>query len=278
MSKCIIVVLASFFIYQLFILANSFSAIHRIYTIIAADLNFWNLLWFSSEASGEIGLIIRFAGACLLIAFSWTLLRKKTFSFSFFRKAVLLEGTYYLFYVPFIINLLIRPASDPTTLRVYYETAISYTIQTVLVSGSFIVLYFKMRNQETYNPQILRWCAIAAVSFVFSLWIKHFMFNLYALPIDLANPILVIGLLNSTLTILAAATILLVTLIPVIRTQSAAINKKMIGLAFVLMGAYFVIYILVASVNSSYLAFLQLTELWAISFVVAGAGLLSKRC
>ena len=278
MSKCIIVVLASFFIYQLFLLVNSFSAINRIYTIIAADLNFWNLLWFSSEASGEIGLIIRFAGACLLIAFSWTLLRKKTFSFSFFRKAVLLEGTYYLFYVPFIINLLIRPASDPTTLRVYYETAISYTIQTVLVSGSFIVLYFKMRNQETYNPQILRWCAIAAVSFVFSLWIKHFMFNLYALPIDLANPILVIGLLNSTLTILAAATILLVTLTPVITTQSAAINKKMIGLAFVLMGAYFVIYILVASVNSSYLAFLQLTELWAISFVVAGAGLLSKRC
>ena len=278
MSKCIIVVLASFFIYQLFLLVNSFSAINRIYTIIAADLNFWNLLWFSSEASGEIGLIIRFAGACLLIAFSWTLLRKKTFSFSFFRKAVLLEGTYYLFYVPFIINLLIRPASDPTTLRVYYETAISYTIQTVLVSGSFIVVYFKMRNQETYNPQILRWCAIAAVSFVFSLWIKHFMFNLYALPIDLANPILVIGLLNSTLTILAAATILLVTLTPVIRTQSAAINKKMIGLAFVLMGAYFVIYILVASVNSSYLAFLQLTELWAISFVVAGAGLLSKRC
>ena len=278
MSKCIIVVLASFFIYQLFLLVNSFSAINRIYTIIAADLNFWNLLWFSSEASGEIGLIIRFAGACLLIAFSWTLLRKKTFSFSFFRKAVLLEGTYYLFYVPFIINLLIRPASDPTTLRVYYETAISYTIQTVLVSGSFIVLYFKMRNQETYNPQILRWCAIAAVSFVFSLWIKHFMFNLYALPIDLANPILVIGLLNSTLTILAAATILLVTLTPVIRTQNAAINKKMIGLAFVLMGAYFVIYILVASVNSSYLAFLQLTELWAISFVVAGAGLLSKRC
>ena len=278
MSKCIIVVLASFFIYQLFLLVNSFSAINRIYTIIAADLNFWNLLWFSSEASGEIGLIIRFAGACLLIAFSWTLLRKKTFSFSFFRKAVLLEGTYYLFYVPFIINLLIRPASDPTTLRVYYETAISYTIQTVLVSGSFIVLYFKMRNQETYNPQILRWCAIAAVSFVFSLWIKHFIFNLYALPIDLANPILVIGLLNSTLTILAAATILLVTLIPVIRTQSAAINKKMIGLAFVLIGAYFVIYILVASVNSSYLAFLQLTELWAISFVVAGAGLLSKRC
>jgi hypothetical protein len=278
MSKCIIVVLASFFIYQLFLLVNSFSAINRIYTIIAADLNFWNLLWFSSEASGEIGLIIRFAGACLLIAFSWTLLRKKTFSFSFFRKAVLLEGTYYLFYVPFIINLLIRPASDPTTLRVYYETAISYTIQTVLVSGSFIVLYFKMRNQETYNPQILRWCAIAAVSFVFSLWIKHFMFNLYALPIDLANPILVIGLLNSTLTILAAATILLATLTPVIRTQSAAINKKIIGLAFVLIGAYFVIYILVASVNSSYLAFLQLTELWAISFVVAGAGLLSKRC
>jgi hypothetical protein len=272
------IVSASFFIYQLFLLVNSFSAIHRIYTIIAADVNSWNILWFFSEASGEIGLIIRFAGACLLIAFSWTLLRKKTFSFSFFRKAVLLEGTHYLFYVPFIINLLIRPASDPAVLRVYCETAVSYIFQTVLVSGSFIVLYFKMRNQETFNPQILKWGAVAAVSFVFSLWVKHFMFNLYALPIDLANPVLVIGLLNSTLTILVAAIILLVTLTPVIRTQTVSISKKMAGFAFVLIGGYFVIYSLVASVNSSYMAFLQLTELWAISFVVAGAGLLSKRC
>lgn len=148
----------------------------------------------------------------------------------------------------------------------------------MLVSGSFIMLYFKMRNQETCNPQILKWGAIAAVSFVFSLWVKHFIFNLYALPIDLANPVLVIGLLNSGLTILAAAIILLATLAPVIRTQTAAINKKMTGFVFVLMGAYFVIYILVASMNSSYMAFLQLTEFWAISFVVAGAGLLLKRC
>ena len=275
------IISASFFIYQLFLLVNSFSAINRIYTIITADVNFWNILWFFSEASGEIGLIIRFAGACLLIAFSWTLLRNKTFSFSFLRKAVLLEGAYYLFNVPFIINLLIRPASDPTVLptvlRVYYETAISYTIQTVLVSISFIVLYFKMRNQETYNPQIRRWGAVAAVSFVSSLWVKHFIFNLYALPIDLSNPFLVIGLLNSALTMLAAAIILLVTLTPVIKTQTTSINKKVIGLAFVLMGAYFVIYILVASVNSSYLAFLQLTELWAISFVVVGAVLPLKR-
>ncbi len=278
MPKCITVIFASFFTYQLFLLANSFSALHRIYTIIAADVNSWNMLWFFSEASGEIGLIIRFAGASLLVVFFWILLRKKAFAFSLLRKAVLLEGTHYLFYVPFIINLLIRPASDPTVLRVYYETAVSYTIQTVLVSSSFIVLYFKMRNQETYNPQILKWGAIAAVSFVFSLWVKHFIFNLYALPIDLANSVLVIGLLNSGLTILAAAIILLATLAPVIRTQTAAINKKMTGFVFVLMGAYFVIYILVASVNSSYMAFLQLTEFWAISFVIAGAGLLLKRC
>jgi len=88
------------------------------------------------------------------------------------------------------------------------------------------MLYFKMRNQETCNPQILKWGAIAAVSFVFSLWVKHFIFNLYALPIDLANPVLVIGLLNSGLTILAAAIILLATLAPVIRTQTAAIKQE----------------------------------------------------
>jgi len=160
---------------------------------------------------------------------------------------------------------------------VYIETAVSYSIQTVLVSVSFILLYVKSRNQSSQTTKFRKWFAIGAVCFVFSLWVKHFMFNLYALPIDLTNPVLVLGLLNSAVTMLASAVILLVTLVPVIKERTTTFNQKAAGFALVLVGVYFIIYILVAQLNGTYMAFLQLTELWAITFAVAGAGYLIEK-
>jgi len=103
------------------------------------------------------------------------------------------------------------------------------------------------------------------------------MFNLYALPIDFSNPILLVGLLNSTLTMLAAAIIMLVTLMPVIRGRSTSFSSRAVGIAFVTLGAYFIVYIFVALIDSTYMAFLALTELWAIAFAVLGAGFLKER-
>jgi hypothetical protein len=271
---CVFVVAASFLLYQLFLLQNSFPAIIRIYTTVAANTNFWTLVWLSSELAGEIGLIIRVAGACLFVFIAWKLVIKR--EFSVFRKAVLLEGIHYLFYIPFILNLFSSPLGTESSQAVYYETAISYTVQTALVSSSFITLYVKTRNQTIQSQQTLRWSAVAAVCFVFSLWFKHFMFNLYALPIDFTNPVLVVGLVNSTLTMLVAALTLLATLAPVIRTKTTTLNHKQIGFSLLLIGTYFIIYILIAQVNDAYMAFLQLTELWAITFVVAGVCFLTK--
>ena len=238
---------------------------------------FWTLFWFSSEFSDEIGLIIRFVGACLFIAFSWILLRKKEFSLSIFRKAVLLEGVYFLFYIPFIVYLFTRPASATRTTSVYQLTAISYTIQTVLVFSSFIMLYLKMRRANVEIAKLFRWGAIAVVSYVFALWVKHFLFNLYALPIDFDSPVLLVGLFNSTLTMLIAGLILLATFMPVIKERKTSFNSKAVGIAFILIGTYFVIYILVALVNPDYLAFLPLTERWAIILTVLGVGFLIER-
>jgi len=273
----IFVVATAFILFQLFLLLNSFSAIYRIYTVIEASGEFWALFWFFSEFTGEIGLILRFVGACLFVSFAWILLKKKNFSFSIFRKAVLLEGVHYLFYIPFIVNLFTRPVNTAAVLTVYYETAISYTIQTVLVVSSFFMLYTKIRRPKLESSQLLGWVAIAVVSYVFALWVKHFLFNLYALPIDLTNSVLVVGLLNSTLTMLAAALILLITLVPVIRGQTTSFSSRGVGFAFILIGAYFIIYIIVALVNSGYMAFLPLTELWGITFAVIGAGFLIER-
>ena len=151
-SPYIFVVAIAFILAQSLIVLNSFPAIYRIYTDITSNTgifgSFWASFWFFSEITGEIGLMLRFAGAVLFVAFAWALLRRKDFSFSLFRRAVLLEGVYYLFYIPFIILLSSVPANAPTALT-FRLTALSYTIQTILISSSFIVLYTKTRHPNT---------------------------------------------------------------------------------------------------------------------------------
>jgi hypothetical protein len=268
----------AFFVYQLYLLLNSFPATFRIFNFYLTHIQtgelFWSSVWFSSEFIGEIGLMVRFAGACFFVAFAWVLLRKKEVLLSRLRNAVLLEGTHFLFYIPFISYLYARPAVDAAIRVVYVETAVSYTIQTTLVFSSLIMLYFKMRRVNVDAAQLFKWGAIGITSYVFALWVKHFMLNLYALPINFADPVLLVGFLNSVLTMFAAALILLFAFVPVIRGERTEFSFKAVGIAFVLVGVYFVVYILVSLVNAGYLSFLALTELWAVAFVVAGAGLL----
>ena len=275
----IVTVAIAFTVYQLFILQNSVPAIFRMYTNIPSRIEsngvFWTLYWFSSEFTAEIGLIVRFVGACLFVVFAWMLLRKG-FSLATLRKAVALEGVYFLFYVPFIVNLFTRPAASEIAATIYRETAISYTLQTALVFSSFIALYIYAKRPNVERTRLFKWGAVAVVGYVFALWVKHFLFNIYALPINIADPVLLAGLLNSTLTMLVAALILLVTLMPVIREKTTCFSLRAVSVAFILIGLYFVIYILVATVNSGYLAFLPLTELWAITFAVLGVGFLTK--
>lgn len=279
-SPYIFVVATAFFLFQTSILLNSFSAIQRMYTNLPTYLeernNFWTLFWFSSEISGEIGLILRFIGASLFGAFAWVLLQRNEFSLSLLKKAVLFEGVHYLFYIPFILNLFTRPASSAAVLTVYLETAISYTIQTVLITPSLILLYTKIRQSTIESAKLFKWGAIAVITYVFALWVKHFFFNLYALPIDINRPVLLAGFFNSTLTILIAALLLLGGFKEIIISKKTRFSQKTLGIALLLIGTYFVIYILVALINSVYMAFLPLTELWAITMAILGVGFLKE--
>jgi hypothetical protein len=69
---------------------------------------------------------------------------------------------------------------------------------------------------------------------------------------------------------------LLVAFLPLIRRKQLGINSKLAGVGFVLIGLYFLVYIVVSLVNRSYLSFLGLTELWAAAFLIMGVGFLAE--
>jgi hypothetical protein len=234
---------------------------------------FWTSFWFGSEVTGEVGLIFRFLGVCFFIAFSWILVRRGQAIFSYLRRAVLLEGIYYLFMIPFILSLYLRP----NTTIINLEAALSYTLQIIFISPAFLMLYSTLRKTPIDKAQMFKWGAIAVIGYTFALWIKHFLLMLYALPINLANPILVIGSLNSTLTILVAGLILTATFLAIIRKQRLIFNPRLAGIGFLLIGLHFVTYIAVSLLVQRYWDFMMLTEIWALAFIILSVGYISKR-
>lgn len=276
----VLAVALAFFVYQLYLLVNSFPAVYRIYLLVFSKTStgpsFWSLVWFSSEFIGEIGLVIRFVGACFFVAFVWMLFRKKAFFFSFLGKAVLFEGAYYLFILPFVIFLFTMPYSSTLSQIVGQEAALSYSLQTILVSPAFLVLYNKLKHPNLDIAKLFKWGAIGIVNFTFALWVKHLLLNIYALPINVADPVLLVGFLNSALTLLIAALVLLITFLPVIREKRRVFSSRGMGVGLVLIGVYFIIYVLVAMLNQRYFSFLELTELWAITMPIVGLSLMHK--
>lgn len=267
----ILAVAVALLIYETYLLQKSFLALYQIYQNITLNagpngVSALGYMWFFSEVSGEIGLILRFAGAVFFVAFTVLLLKKKP-ALAILRRGILLEAIQYMFLIPFIIKWVIF-SSDIRT----FETIFSFSMQIALITPTLLALYLRLKRPQTSQHQILKTTAIAGIAFMFAMWIKHFFFNLYALPIDFTKPILTIGFLNSAVTLLVSALILVGVFLPLIRGKSAVFSSKGLGAAFLVASAYFFVYLAIATVNSGYQSFLLLTELWMVSLGIAGVG------
>jgi hypothetical protein len=275
--RYIFALVISFFIFELFLFLRSFPAEYNIFlryqTRMQTSDPFWTSFWFGSELTGEVGLIFRFVGVCFLVAFSWILVRRGQAIYSYLKRAVLLEGIYFLFMIPFILSLYLRPDTNLVNL----EAALSYTLQIIFISPAFLILYSTLKKTPIDRAQMFKWGAIAVIGYTFALWIKHFLLMIYALPSNLTNPILVLGSLNATLTILVAGLILTATFLPIIRKQRLSFNSRLAGLGFLLIGVHFAIYVIMSLLVQRYWDFMMLTELWALAFIILSIGYISKR-
>ncbi|MEJ2242051.1 MAG: hypothetical protein P8Y18_07915 [Candidatus Bathyarchaeota archaeon] len=268
----------TFFVFMLILLLNSFPADYRIANNdLASFLNTGSLMplfHLASELIGEVGVIFRFTGACFFLALTYTLIKKKTLSWSHLKKAVLLEGIYYIFNTIFIIYLIIRALTSPdassATILTYYGAASSYAVQAIIVTPTFLKLYHKLRSNRLNIPEISKWSALAITALIFGLWIKHLMLAIYAIGIDFSNFSYLLGSLNSTFTLLISGLLLIASFMPLYKKTSSIINTKVLGLAFISAGVYTTIYLSVALVNSQYMNWVSLIDWWTIAFIVLG--------
>ena len=278
-------VAVTFFIFMLIILINSFPADYRIanndigrYQSTGSLMPLFHL---ASELTGEVGVILRFIGACFFLAFTYTLIKKKLVSWSLLKKAVLLEGIYYLFNIPFITYLIVKALTSldvsSAAILTYYGAATSYAAQLLFVTPIFLMFYSKLRSDSIDRSEIAKWSALAVTGFIFGLWIKHFMLSVYAIGIDFSSVSYMVGSLNSALTLLIAGILLIAVFMPLYKKTSTNYNTKVLGVAFIAAGLYATIYLAVALVTKQYMNWLNLIDWWTIIFIVLGLGFLVHR-
>jgi hypothetical protein len=231
------------------------------------------LFHLAGELTGEVGVILRFVCACFLLAFAVVLVWKKTVSWSFLRKAVLLEGIYYVFNIVFIVYLYVKGGAFAN-----YGAATSYLLQMLLVTPIFLMLYFKLKR-NTGIQEVAKWGALAITAFIFALWSKHFLLALYALPLNFANSVFLIGFLNSALTLLVAGVASLIVFMPLFKKKSLYFNTKGFGVALIIAGMYVVIFLAIALFTPEYRSWISLIDWWTIALIVLGIGYLTiKNC
>jgi hypothetical protein len=228
----------------------------------------WPLFQLSSEVSGEVGLLLRLVDACLFVILAWLFLRNRKLSFPLMRKAILLEAIYFLFYIPFVIYLLTNPGHSLAGV----EAGISYALQIGLVTPSLLVLYLKLKKEgpDGEKSQIAKWFAIAFCCYVFSLWVKHFIFAMYSVGFIFTTLVLAVGSFNSVATLLIAAFGSLVVFLPVIRGKRTSFNLKAVGGILICIAVYFIIFILISLVNANYSVWVGLIEWWATALPILG--------
>jgi hypothetical protein len=166
--------------------------------------------------------------------------------------------------------------SQNTNISNFYSIYVAFStlIQALLIGVPLFVLGYKLKKTQN-QASILKWTSIAAPLCVFGFWAYAFLLWVYALlPLGPAKASLMstIGAVNSILTLLIAG--IITTIVVLDYNRKKVLNKSLAGVAIVLVGIYYLVYVLVSIWVPIYFSFMQLTEIWLIVSPILGIVLL----
>ena len=230
-------------------------------------------LFLFQETAGSVGSYLRFVAAIFAVYSTILFLRNNPKYLEAFRKVVLFESLYFLLLLPAASNHLFGSTiSSSALLNVY--TGVSVLLQALLIFPALFILYSKLKTPRNVDS-ILKWATIAAPLYVFGFWIRHGFLWVYALSIS-ASPQMgffeVVGFFDSWLALLVATFVVLIVCLKF--RQKTKIDMWLVGSAIILFGVYFVVYDLVSIWQTTYRAFLPLTDFWMVSLPILGIALL----
>ena len=228
------------------------------------------------EAAGSLGVYVRLAGGLLAVQTAWLFAKGSHRTSGKLCKVLLLESIYFLLLLPSGINHVVTSVTNPGGFFNMY-TGISFLLQPLLIFPALFMASRKLKESPDKNVHV-KWLGIAAVFYVFGLWVKHSLMWVYALvPLGTQQSSYIndVGSANSLFTLFVAGVVAVAAYLMFEQKKKLGIN--LMGIALVLVGLYFVIYGLVSAWVPVYRSFLVLTEFWLIVLPILGITLVKRQ-
>jgi hypothetical protein len=257
------------------------------YYIPATGLRFTNSyslsLAYLMEYSGFIGLMVRVVGASYALLSILLILKNERDTFSVTKnkisKALIMEGLYYLFFIPAIIFMLLNFSALPTISNLLLSAV--FSTQILLITPPFLKLAITVRNYVSTadKSSLIRWAGLSYMNFVISLWLTYILKWKEMMAVDpylfSALSVRILGFLNTVIVQSFAVIFAIVGILYILRKYVLDKAIRWLGLSAIFLSLHIMIYVIyVTSVGIT--RFIIFGELWLIPLIALGVYLLLR--
>jgi len=271
----VVVSICSLLVYALNSLYNSFSAWYMFILNGISSQFLFSTYFLTDYLVTTIGVIFRVIGAFSALFALYLVWGPKHKPFFDAKKkivvAILFEGIYFLLLLPINVYYLIRGLVP--------ILFVGYVLETTVVSPPLFILSFKLwRYTESTGTKLLKWVSLAAICYLVHIWISN-IFRWLSMVGEsgitfLLNGTILVGFLNSTVTLSLSLILVSVGSYLILTKGERNFATKMFGVALMLLGLHFVIYILYSLISGFSVSFILLTEIWPITLLGLGLSML----
>lgn len=258
------------------------------YYIPASGLLFNNTyslsLAFLMEYVGFFGLMIRVVGASYALLATFLILKNKKDSFPVIQdkmsKALLLEGLYYLFFIPAITLMLLNFTGLPTISNLLLS--IVFSTQILLITPLLIKSAITLKNFEAGGDKssLIRWIGLSYMSFVIAQWVTYMLKWREMMAVDpylfSALTVRIIGFLNTVIVQSLAVVFAVVGVALILRKRGLNKALRWLGLSSIFLSLHIIIYVIYVT-HVGLTRFIQFGELWLIPLIGIGLYMLLKK-
>jgi hypothetical protein len=257
------------------------------YYVPSTGLRFFNVysvsLAFTMEYAGIVGLLVRVIGASYALFAVFLLLKNEKKNFHALQnkifKSLLLEGLYYLCYIPAIALLLLNFSALPTISNMLLSTAFSTQIILITPMLTKLAVVIKNYRAKVDRPALIRWAGLAYLSVVVAVWVTYILKWREMMAVDpylfSALSVRILGFLNTVIVQSSAVAFAIVGVLLILRKRGSYKAIRWLGLSAIFLSVHIIIYVIYVT-HVGITRFIQFGELWLIPLLGVGLYLLLK--
>jgi hypothetical protein len=235
--------------------------------------------FYIDHVAGASAATFRFTAAIILFVAAYLAWGPRKLAFTSIKKylaiAILFESIYWLAELPYNVQNVVNGRS-PMLLFV------GFVIQIVVAGPLLVALSVKTwRYKEGSRSNLIKWGCVAGIGYIFGMWANN-IFKWFGMSgqrglLDLFSGITTLGFLNTAITLTLSLAFAISGSYLLIIKDNQRLAWRLLGLAILLFGLYFALYITYSWFAPNAWRFVMLTEIWPFPLLGLGMGLLKKK-